>query len=715
MPERTLYSNSWYRVAELKPSVRSHAEIHRHTYRGRAWYILQDHSTGRFHRFSEESYFIIGLMDGKRSLQEIWEAACEKLGDDMPTQDEMITLLSQLHQADVLQSDTIPDTDSLQRRHQRGRSAKFWNTLRSPLAVRLPIMDPDRFLEKTKGFIRPLFSFPAALIWLFLVITAVSLTFIHWEELTSNLADRVFSLENLLIFWLIYPVVKALHECGHAYAVKRWGGEVHEMGIMFIVFIPIPYLDASAASAFREKGRRIFVGAAGIAVELLIASLAMILWVNAEIGVVRAVAYNTMVVAGLSTLFFNGNPLLRFDAYYVLSDFLEIPNLGIRANRYLGYLAQRYLIRNDEAEFFLSDGREAFWLILYGLASFAYRIFITLQIALFVAGSFFFVGVLIALWAVIGLFFVPLFKVLRLVITHRELYKRRWRVLALGLILGAFLVFFVTAVPFPSFTIAEGILWPGEQARIHTDAKGVIREILVKPGTKMKKGDPLIRCENFELASKVKLLEADLREYEARQKIAQIRDRTEEKILGEEIVRIGKELVQAKERLAALVIRSPISGVFLLPQAEDMPGRFLQRGGAVGYVVDYSNITVRVVVPQAEVDRIRTNVRSVTSRLAEAISVDIPSELVREVPAASSDLPSLALSLPGGGSFALDPRENKSPRSFERLFHFEVRLPGETKTRIGERVYVRFEHDPESLSKRWYRTVRQLFLKRFNV
>ena len=167
----------------------------------------------------------------------------------------------------------------------------------------------------------------------------------HWQELSSDVTDRVLSTENLFLLAFIYPFSRLFHEFGHAYAVKRWGGEVHEMGVMLIVFMPLPYVDASWSSAFPEKSRRMFVGAAGIMVDIFLASAAIIVWVLAEPGAVRAVAYNVIFVAGLSTLLLNGNPLLRFDSYYILADFLEIPNLADRANKYLGYLIKRYLLR----------------------------------------------------------------------------------------------------------------------------------------------------------------------------------------------------------------------------------------------------------------------------------------------------------------------------------------------------------------------------------
>ncbi|MFP4039916.1 MAG: peptidase M50 [Desulfosudaceae bacterium] len=714
MSERNLFSSSWYRVSGLKPFLRSHAEIHRQTFRGEVWYVLQDHSTGRFHRFSAPAYFIIGLMDGERTLQQIWEAACLHLGDDMPTQEEVITLLSRLNQADVLQSNMAPDIGPLLQRSRQDRRGKFWNKVRSPVAIRIPLLDPDRFLNKTIGVVAPFFTFPAAVAWCLIVAAALMLAFMHWGELTQNLADRVLAMQNLLLLWLIYPVVKICHEFGHAWAVKKWGGEVHEMGVMLLVFVPVPYLDASTASAFREKRRRMIVGFIGIGVEMLIASLAMFMWVNLEAGVLRALAFNVILIAGVSTIFFNGNPLLRFDAYYILADYLEIPNLGSRANRYLGYLAQRYLIRNGQALFTLSNRREAAWLVFYGIAAFFYRIFISIRIAMFVAGKFFFVGVLIAIWAMIGLVIIPLFRVVKTILSVPDLYRKRVRIAGLSLALGGLTAFFIFAVPLPSTTMAEGILWPGVNSQIRSGSDGMVRELAARPGTSVDPGDSLIICENPEIKNQVKVLAAKLREYQARYLVALATDRTQERILEEEISLIQKELDRARQRRDALVVKSPARGRFVLPDADDYPGRFIKRGDPLGYVVDYEQATVLVPISQNEVGKIRHSVRSVSARPAGRVFHQIPARLVREVPAASSRLPTLAFSLEGGGDFALDPREHQEQRSFEKLFYFEVALAERLDDRLGARLFLRFDHDAETLASRWYRSLRRVFLRVFN-
>lgn len=711
----SLFSESWYRVADLKPRLRGHVQIHRHTYRGRDWYVIQDHSTGQFHRFSQEAYLIIGLMDGKRTLDEIWEAACDSLGDDMPTQEEVIRLLSQLHTSDVLQSDLPPDIADLHKRYMRGKRARLVSRLASPFAIRFPLLDPERFLTATQFLVRPLFGWFSLVIWCVVLVSALILAGIHWEELTSNLSDRVLALENLFVLWMVYPVVKALHELGHAYAVKHWGGEVHEMGVMLLVFVPVPYVDASSSSAFWEKRKRIMVGGAGIITETFLAAMAMLGWANVEPGALRSVLFNVMIIGGISTLLFNGNPLLRFDAYYMLSDWLEIPNLGLRANRYVGYVFQRFLLGLKEIQSPASAPGEGPWLGLYAVASFVYRIFIMVRIALFVASKFFVIGVILAGWGLFSMFVLPLFKVLRFAFTDPAMQSRRARTLSvIGILLGMALLA-TLAVPFPSYTVAEGVVWAPENSQVYAKTHGFVRKVIASPGEAVHRGDPLILCVNPQLSAEVDVLEAQLREFESRHRLSLTRDRTEAEILMDEISRIRVELEKKKAETRDLIIRSPADGTFLIIQPEDLPGRFVRRGAPLGYVVDFSKVTVRVVVSQRDVDLVRTETRGVAVRLSEALGREFPGDIGREVPAASHELPSLALSVEGGGSVALDPREREDPKAFEKLFQFEIFVTGLNLRTIGERVFVRFSHDSKPVALRWYRAVRRTLLSQFSV
>ena len=711
----SIFSNSWYKVAEIKPRLRSHVQIHKHEYRTRVWYVMQDHSTGKFHRFSPEAYFIIGLMDGRKTLGGIWEHACEQLGDDMPTQDEVIGLIAKLYRADVLQTDVVPDAADLFQRYKEDKRNRLFNLLRSPTSIKFPLFDPDRFLTSTAWLVRPLFSRLGALVWLAVVVYAVVLSVLNWQALTTDMVDRLLSLENLALVWCVYPILKLIHEFAHGYAVKRWGGEVHEMGIMLLVFVPIPYVDASSATAFDNKWQRMVVGGIGIMAEVFLAAIALFIWLNVPHGAVRALAYNVMIIAGVSTLFFNGNPLLRFDAYYVLSDFMEIPNLATRGNLYIGYLFRRYLLGIKTAVSPVDSQSEAPRLGIYAVLAFFYRIFITIRIILWVAGSFMVVGVVLAIWSGFSLAVLPLVRMVRSVSVDPELMQKQKRIVAMTSIAAASLLIFFILIPLPHYTVSQGVAWPPDGAKIYADVNGYVKTVNVGSGMPVHTDDVLLQCENEELTTEVATLKWQLRELKARHMQVNLQDKIEADIIDDEIGQVEEELLQAEEKASQLVIRSPENGIVVIPSDKDLPGRFVKRGEPLGFVLDASGMTVKMVIPQTAINQVRGNTQSVALRTASQPDRILPAEITRIVPAASRDLPSLALSLEGGGIYALDPREKKNPKVIETLFQVELKPLADIQGRIGERVYVRFNHPPEPLVYRWFRQVRRLLLKRFDI
>lgn len=715
MTER-LFSPLWYRVAELIPRLRRHATIHRQRYRGETWYVLQDLSSERFHRFSPAAYFVIGLMDGRRTVQAIWESANTRLGDDAPTQDEMIRLLSQLHAADVLQCDVPPDTAELLQRYQRQRRREWQSQLFSVLSWRIPLFDPERFLQRWLFLVRPFVGWGGLLLWIGIVGPAVVLAGIHWTELTQNVMDHVLAPKNVIMVWLLFPVVKALHELGHAFMTKAFGGEVHDLGIMILVLMPVPYVNASAAWGFREKRHRVLVGAAGMMVELLIAAIALFVWLNVEPGTVHMVAYNTMLIAGISTVLFNANPLLRFDGYYILSDLIEMPNLRGRSNAYIGYLVERYGFGRRETEAPESASGERPWFVAYAVLSFLYRVSVVTAIVLFIAGRFFVVGIILAAIAVIGWAVVPLVKGMAFLVTNPRIQSVRQRAVVLCLLVVASTAGILSFVPMPLRTQSEGVIWLPDEAFVRAGTDGIVREIRGIPGSMVHPGDIVIVCEDSALTTDVAVLEARLRELKARHSEQLQHDLVKAQNTQEEMGYVEKDLAQARERASELVIRSRADGTFVVPKAEDLPGRFARHGEVLGYVVNLDIVTVRSVVPERDVELVRHQTRHVDVRLAERVSAVIPAEIRAEVPAAVEKLPSAALGIQGGGAIAIDPRDPQGMKTMETVFQFDLGLPpGTAVTRVGGRVYVRFDHGTAPLVHQWYRSIRQLFLRRLNV
>lgn len=713
---QTVFSQNWFRVVDLKPRLRPHARIHRQRFRGGTWYIVQDEQTGRYHRLAPSANHMIGLMDGRRTMAEIWHAACVWAGAEgnTPTQDEVIKLLAQLHHSDLLSGDLSPDIDELARRADKKETKALVARIKNPLALRLPLWDPDRFLTVTLPFAKWAFSWFGLLLWLAVVGTGAVLAALNWQELTTGLADHIFLAENLLILALVYPVVKLLHELGHGYAVKAWGGEVREVGFMFLVLIPVPYVDASSSSTFSSKWQRALVAGAGILVELFIAGFAMIVWVLAEPGILRAAAFNAALIGSVSTLLFNGNPLLRFDGYYVFSDLLEIPNLGTRSNKHFFHVIKRYIFgMRSQTSPATADG-ERFWFFTYAVASFFYRMAIMVGVALFVAGQFFFIGVALAIWAVFNAIIMPLLKGLWWLIEAPELRGNRLRAVtltgaALAAVLAALLV-----MPVPLATRVDGVVGVPESAVLNVEGEGFVANI--HAGGDVVAGEPVLWLKDPALAIERDLLRAQRAEIVLRLERELTRELTEAQLLRVQLTHADAAIARVEEQLASLVTHAPRDGRLLISASGDFEGRYVERGGLLGYIVTPEEPIIQVAVDQRRADLVRRRLQQVevtsVSNVLERASV----EVTAVTPQATRLLPSPVLGTEGGGRIVLDPQAGDAITALDPHFLFELSgsLPADMLT-VGQRVHVRFHHGEEPFGYRVFRQVRQVFLRQFDV
>ena len=709
-----LFSQSWYLIRDLRVHLRRHVDVHRHLYRGRVWYVLQDHATGQFHRFTPEAYKIIGLFDGEQTLQQVWEKACVQLGDDMPSQDEIVDLVSSLFRANVLQSDVMPDIQKLDYRRRTQARNKFLQQLKSPLSIKIPFWDPETFLNRTMVIARILFSVWGGLLWLGVCIYALTQAGINWQALSSNPSDRILATENLLLLTLIYPVVKAVHELGHAWAVKRWGGEVHEIGVMFLVFFPVPYVDASAATAFRNRYQRMLVGAAGILVEVFIASVAMLFWVSAEPGLARSIAFNTMLIAGVSTVLFNGNPLLKFDAYYVLADWLEIPNFGQKANKYVGYLARRYLAGVEGLRSPAKTVSERFWLAGYSIIAFVYRLVVMMAIALFIATEYFFIGGVLAFWLLYMSIIHPVAKVAVMPVTDAKLKQKKSRILAVTATVFSSVAGLLLFVPFPYTTVAEGVLKPSEESVVRANTEGFVEKVLLTNGATVEDGDLLVTMKDPVLNAQTVALKARVSEARASYQ-SSLTDRVESALNRELLQYTEEEYQNAVERRDTLNVFSNVGGRFVIHDADSLTGQYFKRGDSLGYVVDFASLPVTVMIHEDNIEQVRTGTQSVQVRKISGPEQLYQGNVLRIVPASSTELPSAVLTTRGGGGIALAADAGNELRSQERYFRLELAVPELTNARLDERLYIVFEHAPEPVVKRWFRAVRRVFLRQFDV
>ncbi len=709
----SLHSAYWYRVADRKPRLRQHVQVNRHVYRGQPWYVLQDPLTGRQHRFNRNAFFLIHLMDGQRRMQEIWDLALEQLGDEAPTQDETIGLLFRLDQGNLLDLDTVPDSESLQEQARLQRQQDRKQRFAGPFYLRFPLVDPQPWLEKLLPLARFLTWKWLPLLWILVVFPATLMAGAHWQELTHDLGSRLLNQHNIFLLWLCYPAVKLIHELAHALTIVAWGGQVHEGGIILLFFTPVPYVDGSSAVSFPEKTKRMAVAAAGMAAELFLAALALLLWLHIGPGLLRTLAFNVMIIGSVSTLLVNGNPLLRFDGYYLMSDFLEIPNLATRSRAYLLYLIRRYLLGQERAVSPQTAAGEPCWFILYGLGSLIYRVAITLVLALVIASRYFFLGVVLAIWGIFGQLLLPLIRTLGQLGTENAGSRRP---LLVSSALAALAALFLFAVPFPLRTQTQGTIWLPEQSRIRAGTDCVVTRVLRPDHSQVMAAEPVLQCEDPFLRAETEVVAARLQELQASYGSLPLSARVDRGILRDRIGATRAALAQKQERLHKLTIRAPADGLLILPQDRNLPGHFLHQGDVSGYVLGHGQAAVLAVIPNDRIGLFRDHVPSVQIRLADRPEHPLASQVLRQVPAATRRLPSPMLAAGAGGPTATDPTDPQETTALERIFLVELSLPlPKDQIRINQRVHVLFDHGHQPLAWQWWHLVRQLLLSRFHV
>ena len=326
----------WTAIAPLRLRLAPQVRFSRQIIRGEVWYILRDPLSGRHFRVTSEAHMILELLDGSRTFEQVYRLAEGRMAQQTPPQQEVLDLLLQLHGTDLLRGMPLRNSRQLA---ERAAAARQRESSERNRCRRSRSADQSRSVSGANaGIGRTLFSPIGFALWLLVVRWAAIEVGVNWAELTGNVTERVLAADNLPLVTLAFVIAKRVHEFGHGLAVKRLGGEVDEMGITLLVFMPVPYVEASSSATFHSKWQRAAVGAAGMYVELLLAAGAMFAWLHLEPGLLRALAFNTMVVASVSTVVINANPLLRYDGYFIFADLIEIPNLAPRSNRHLGDL-----------------------------------------------------------------------------------------------------------------------------------------------------------------------------------------------------------------------------------------------------------------------------------------------------------------------------------------------------------------------------------------
>jgi putative peptide zinc metalloprotease protein len=710
------FNESWYRVADQRLALRASVEVRRQMFRGERWHVLHDPFANQFFRLRPAAHEFVARLRPDRTVQEVWEETMRANPDDAPGQEEVIRLLSQLYHANLLRSNVAGDTEKLFERYKKRRSREIRSKFASIMFFRVPLFDPDDFLRRTLGVAKLLIGPAGILLWLAVVAAGIKLAIDNFDGLQTQ-TDGVLAPSNLPLLYLAMIFIKTIHEFGHGYACRRFGGEVHTMGVMFLIFTPIPYVDATASWAFRSRWQRMFVAGAGMIVELFVAAIAMMIWARTGSGVIHSLAYNVVFIASVSTLLFNLNPLLRFDGYYILSDLLDMPNLHGRSAKFAKHLLERWGFGCRHSKSPVRSRKEAGILGVFFVASNIYKVVLFAGILLFVADRFLILGVIMVVMCAISWVIRPVIKAINYLATSPQLARTRPRAVAVSVSAIAGIVALLWFIPFPYHFRAPGVVQAQDYRQVFAEGSGLLAEVVRPSGSRVSEGDPLLRMENRELELTIKTAESQLAQALVEKQQAWNDPGVAREPIERRVDVIRQSLEHLQQQKDALVLRAPTNGVWISPAVDDFVGLWMQRGVPLGHIVQDEFRFAAVVPQQRAAELFSEGIKGAEVRIngqAERI-VAVEGRLV--IPAQQEILPSAALGWFMGGEVATSMEDQSGRRAAEPFF--EVRadiVPNENVTLAhGVSGKMRFTLQPEPLLPRWLRMLRQLIQERYRI
>ena len=559
--------------------MRADLTARRQRYQGRSYWVVKEPVGLRYFRFQEEEFAVLNMLRGNASLADVKERFEKEFAPHKITFQDLQQFVGTLHRSGLVVSDSPGQGKQLKKRaDERNRKellAKFSNLL----ALRFKGIDPERILNAIYPVTRWLFQPITAMLFGLLGLSALLLIGVHFDVFRSRLPafNEFFGPGNWWTLILVLGVTKIMHEFGHGLLCKHFGGECHEMGVMFLVLTPCLYCNVSDSWMLPSKWQRAAIGAGGIYVELILASIATYIWWFSEPGMLNHLALRVMFICSISTVLFNGNPLLRFDGYYILSDLVEIPNLRQKATKILQHYASKYCLGIELPEDPFLPQRNKAMFALYTVAATAYRWFVFFSILFFLNKVFEpyglkVIGQIIALTGVFGLVVFPLWQMGKFLHLPGRMDQLKLKNLYITIAVLVATILGILFIPLPRYVHCPVLVQPKDAASVYVETPGKLIDLPVQLGQDVDSGELLAKLENLALEKELRALQAEqealIAERDWLEREASSSDdslRTRLKLLRATIEAKDKVLQERHKQYARLTICALRGGTILAP------------------------------------------------------------------------------------------------------------------------------------------------------
>ena len=669
-----------------------------------ACYMIEDPLRGKFFRIGADEFELISFLDGKNTIAQAVGLSAESLRERAFTDNEAMSVCHWLLESQLAVCGGAAQGERLAQSAHKQAQNKLAASV-NPMSMRFPLFNPNALLNRIVPWTNWIFT-PAAVIGWCVVCLIGALTALgHRGELVQS-SSILLDSDNWLRLAVVWLVLKILHEAAHGITCMHFGGNVPSAGVLLILFAPLPFIDVTASWRFPSKWQRIATAAAGVYFELFVAAVAIILWNWSNDSVVRHGAMNVAATAGVASLLINGNPLMRFDGYYILSDWLELPNLSGSGQKYIADLFRR-IVGIDVPP----DNRSARTrriVAVYAVASLVWRnmVYAGLLLVLYAMVSKFgpFVANAALFLAVAAILLNPVRNAVRFLSKQQTLSMKRLWIVAGGAVgILALVAFLLTR---PSTIRTCGIVEYSPPTIVRSASPGFVRDVKVHDGDTVQAGQVIAVLENEELRTDL----ANIRNQIEQSRLQQRIHRQAEETAKEQAEVAKSQSLQEKEReirhqVDGLIVRAPITGQIVAHDLDSMPGRYLSIGDEI--VVIGNERIKEIIVAAAQND-----ISSFIAQRGEPVKVRVAGDeenaftarLTKIDPRAGTKPPHAALGADAGGPLPVtSKRESPTSKKVESelldpCFSGTVLLdePQSLHLHTGQRVTVLFNSSEQS-------------------
>lgn len=635
-------------------SLRSELKFDTRAENGKPFVVIEDPVRSKFFQTGIEEFDFIAALDGQRTAKQILDGLPGVSGEKL-TPDQAVTICQWLVQSNLVISESFDSSKRLGAQASAIQKQKLMGWV-NPISFKVTLFNPNRLLAACQGAFSWLFSLWFLLLWLATGAVAMNVLYCRWDDLGQASAGILSdsSWISLLVFWLL---LKVIHECAHGLACRKYGGEVPEAGVLFLLFTPMAFVNVTSMWRFSSRWHRIVVAAAGMYVELFISFVALIVWSRSAM-LVADIAYNVFLMASITTVLFNANPLMRFDGYFILSDLLNVPNLYTKGTRWFGDRCRHWFFGTPKTGGLFATGEGT---IVRGYGALAWFWKWSISVGLVIGASVMFhgAGLLLGIIGAVLWIGLPIFNQMKALFGPNakiSYSKRRTIISGLGSVGVLACLFFVLKAP--ATKSAPAIVQFSDETIVRAAADGFVDKILVINGQIVQPGQELIRMHNDDLDTEINQITSKLTATKIQARIyRQQGDLSLCNVELETIAGLEAQLAEKKSQRGALVLRSPSNGRIFQRNLSDLVGSFVKQGDALMNVAAQDTKELVVSVDQADLESIKSNIGKQVRVMLPGRPV-FTSSIKRIDPRASDQPTELRLCANSGGPLPVKPNPN---------------------------------------------------------